>query len=50
MHAPFAALRLPFVRAFALGRVAAVMGVQMMTTAVGWQLYERTGDPWSLGL
>jgi MFS family permease len=47
---PFAALRIPVVRAFAIGRVAAVMGVQVMTTAVGWQLYERTGDPWSLGL
>ena len=46
----FAALRIPFVRAFALGRVAAVMGVQIMTTAVGWELYERTGNAWSLGL
>ncbi len=49
-HDAFAALRLPVVRAFALGRMAAVIGVQMMSVAVGWQLYERTGSAWSLGL
>src|SRR5438552_18922623 len=30
--------------------MAAVMGVQVMTTAVGWELYERTHNAWSLGL
>src|SRR5436190_7636196 len=45
-----AALRVPEVRAFALGRVAAVMGFQALSVAVGWQLYERTGSAWSLGL
>ena len=44
------ALGNPYVRAFAGGRVAAILGISMMNTAVGWQLYERTGDPWSLGL
>lgn len=46
----FAALRLPFVRSFALGRIAAVLGAQIISVAVGWQLYERTHDAWSLGL
>jgi MFS family permease len=46
----YAALRIPVVRDFAIGRVAAVMGIQIMTTAVGWQLYERTGSAWSLGM
>lgn len=46
----FAALRLPFVRRFAVGRGAAVLGGQILTLAVGWQLYERTHDPWALGL
>ncbi len=46
----WAALRLPVVRAFALGRMAAVMGFQALSVAVGWQLYERTGSAWSLGL
>ena len=26
------------------------MGTQIVTVAVGWELYERTGDPWALGL
>src|SRR6185369_16913316 len=49
-HDAYAALRYPFVRAFAIGRFAAVAGWQMISIAVGRQLYERTGDPWSLGL
>lgn len=52
MTAPdaYAALRNPWVRRFASGRFAAVAGWQMISVSVGWQLYERTGDPWSLGL
>jgi len=45
-----AALRIPFVRDFALGRMAATIGTQFVSVAVGWELYERTGDPWALGL
>ncbi len=45
-----AAIRIPFVRAFVLARVAAALGTQIVTVAVGWQLYERTGSAWSLGL
>jgi MFS family permease len=46
----YAALRHPFVRRFAIGRFAAIAGWQMVNVAVVWHLYERTGDPWSLGL
>lgn len=46
----YAALRHPFVRSFAIGRFSAIAGWQMINVAVGWLLYERTGDPWSLGL
>ena len=46
----YAALRYPFVRRFAVGRFAAVAGWQMISIAVGWQLYERTGRAWALGL
>jgi MFS family permease len=38
------------VRRFAVGRAASVIGWQLVSVAVGWQLYERTRDPWSLGL
>ena len=45
-----AALRHSFVRRFAIGRFAAIAGWQMINVAVGWMLYERTGDAWALGL
>jgi MFS family permease len=44
------ALDYPFVRAFAAGRFAAVSGYQIISVAVGWQLYEQTGQAWALGL
>jgi MFS family permease len=46
----YAALRHSIVRSFAIGRFSAIAGWQMINVAVGWLLYERTGDPWSLGL
>lgn len=49
-HDPFAALRLPIVRAYALGRVFAVVGWQIVSVAIGWHLYERTGKALALGL
>jgi MFS family permease len=44
------ALRDSRVRAFVLGRMASSLGAQFVSVAVGWELYERTGDPWALGL
>jgi MFS family permease len=44
------ALRNPYVRKFAIGKMASSMGAQIISVAVGWELYERTGDPWALGL
>src|SRR5262245_2419469 len=35
---------------FAIGRSCAVLGTQVVSTAVGWELYERTGEPFALGL
>jgi len=46
----FSAIRNPYVRALALARVASVIGTQIVNVAVGWELYERTGSAWSLGL
>ena len=43
-------LRNPYVRAFAIGRAASTVGTQIVSVAVGWELFERTGDPWALGL
>lgn len=39
-----------FVRAFLAGRFPAVLGTQIVSTAAGWQLYERTRDPLALAL
>jgi MFS family permease len=49
-HDAYAALRIPYVRAFALGRITSSMGAGFLSVAVGWELYERTNDPWALGL
>jgi MFS family permease len=47
---PYSSLRFPEYRAF-LGAMAAVFGATQIQTAVlGWQVYELTGDPLSLGL
>ena len=43
-------LRIPIVRNFALGRIISGLAQQIVSVAVGWELYERTGDPWMLGL
>lgn len=45
----YAALRVPDFRQFLAGHLLSVLGVQMQTIAVGWQLYEKTGSAWSLG-
>ena len=41
---------LPYVPTFILGRMAGGVAAQFVSIAVGWELYERTGDPWMLGL
>jgi MFS family permease len=46
----FDTMRLPHVGAYTIGRAAATMGTQLVSVAVGWELYERTRDPWALGL
>lgn len=48
-HDPFAAMREPNYRFFALAFVASSMGLQMLSTAIGWEVYERTGDELVLG-
>jgi MFS family permease len=46
----YAAFRHPGVLRFAGGRFFASLGTSMVSAAVGWHLYERTGSPFSLGL
>jgi MFS family permease len=46
----YAVLRIRDFRLYLIGRLAAVFGQQMLTVAVGWQLYKRTGSALALGL
>jgi MFS family permease len=49
-HDPYAALRNPYVRAFIAGRISATLAAQIIAVGVGWELWQRTRDPWALGL
>ena len=47
---PYAVLRNRDVALYLVGRFVASMGQQMLTVAVGWELYERTQSALNLGL
>jgi MFS family permease len=49
-HDPYAALRIGGFRFYLIGNLLAIIGVQMQTVAVMWEVYERTGDELKLGL
>ncbi|MFM7053010.1 MAG: MFS transporter [Planctomycetota bacterium] len=49
-HDAFAAMREPNYRFFAFAFVASSMGLQMLSTAIAWELWERTEDEFMLGL
>jgi hypothetical protein len=48
-HDPYAALREPNFRWFLAGNVLSMLGLQMQTYAVGWEIYERTHSAMALG-
>lgn len=47
---PYAALRYPEFRLLFVGRLIASLGNQMLSVAIGWELWLRTHDAFSLGL
>ena len=47
---PYAVLRNPDYRWFIASMWLVTLGLQMQGVVVGWQVYERTGDPLALGL
>lgn len=47
---PYAALRFRDFRLLIVGRFAAQIGEMMVSVSIGWELYERTGDAFALGL
>src|SRR5881392_1662581 len=50
VHDPYAVLRNRDFLLYLIGRFIASLGQQMLTVAVGWELYERTHSALALGL
>jgi len=50
MSSPYASLRIPDFRNFIFARFCITLAIQVQATVVGWQVYEITKDPLSLGL
>jgi MFS family permease len=49
-HDPLAAVRIPEYRNLMIGRFCFIMALRMLSTLVGWWLYELTRDPLAMGL
>jgi MFS family permease len=49
-HDPYAALRVPAFRRYMAGNFLSILGLQMQSAAVAWEVYGRTGQPISLAL
>jgi MFS family permease len=49
-HDPFVAVRIGEFRNLMLGRFIFIMALRMMSTMVGWWVYELTHDPFAIGL
>jgi MFS family permease len=49
-HDAYAALRLPAFRHYALGWFVLVLGQQIQSVAVGWEMLQRTSSAFSLGI
>ncbi|GGK84628.1 MFS transporter [Rufibacter glacialis] len=49
-HDPYAVLRIPEFRLFVSARFCITLAMQIQAVVVGWQIYDITKDPFSLGL
>jgi MFS family permease len=47
---PFAAIRIPEFRNLIMGRLFFIFGLRMMTTLVGWWIFELTNAPIAIGM
>jgi MFS family permease len=48
-HSPYAVFGLPSYRRYFTGNILGIIAHQMLTLAVGWEIYERTGSKLKLG-
>jgi MFS family permease len=49
-HSPFASIRIPEYRHLMGGRFLFIIGLRMMSTLVGWWIYQLTNAPFAIGL
>ena len=49
-HDAYAAIRRPNFRRYWIGNVVSVLGLQMQSVTVIWEIYKRTGNPFDVGL
>ena len=49
-HDPYAAFRFRNFRLFTIGSMITLMGTQIQSVAIGWEMYQRTGDALAIGL
>ncbi len=49
-HDPYAAFRVPAYRKYVIGWFIAALGTRIQSVAIGWEMYQRTGEALSLGL
>ena len=49
-HDPYAPFRIAAYRRYAVGGVVTRLGTRLQSVAVGWDVYQRTGEPLALGL
>src|SRR3954468_534364 len=47
---PFAAVKLPEYKNLIIGRFFFIAGLRMLSTLMGWWIYELTNDPFAIGL
>ena len=50
VHDAYAAIRLGNFRKYWLGNLLSILGMQMQSVTVVWEVYKRTDDPFSIGL
>jgi len=48
-HDPYAALRFAEFRRFSIGSIISIVGSQMLSAAIGWEIYDRTRSSLALG-
>jgi MFS family permease len=49
-HDPYATLRIRDARYFLSGNLLSLLGTQMLSVAIGWEIYQRTNSETALGL